>query len=207
MVNLFFMILKFRAPSDVGAPKCCFMNTSFYPKLAESGSGYTFKNVERWTRNLRVLDNDMVLVPIHCHGNHWTLAVINLLGRRFEYYDSLRGPPLQVLAHLRHWLQDVAAQAGSLLDSSSWKEVSYNAGFPTQPNGYDCGVFMCRTAEYIARDGLLDFEKSDSSYLRRRMVLELLRKSLLVEHTPQASFEPAGSSDLGLLTPELSVLD
>jgi Ulp1 family protease len=42
---------------------------------------------------------------IHCHGNHWTLAVINIKLKRFEYYDSLRGGPLMVLENLRQWLQ------------------------------------------------------------------------------------------------------
>ncbi len=39
------------------------------------------------------------------------------------------------------------------------------------------------------------------------MVIELLRKSLLVERTPQSPCELAGSSELGPLTPESSVLD
>ncbi len=102
VVNLFFKILEHRASSDVGLPPCCFMNSLFYPKLAESAVGkspvgYKYVNVERWTRGMHVFSMAMVLVPIHCHGNHWTLAVINLPKRRFEYYDSLRGSPGLVL--------------------------------------------------------------------------------------------------------------
>jgi Ulp1 family protease len=43
----------------------------------------------------QVFDKALFIVPIHCHGNHWTLAVINLLLKRFEYYDSLRGSPVR----------------------------------------------------------------------------------------------------------------
>ena len=48
-------------------------------------------------------------MPIHCHGNHWTLAVINFKAKRFEYYDSLFGHEGQVLTNLRRWLNDESA--------------------------------------------------------------------------------------------------
>ena len=65
------------------------------------------------------------------------------------------------------------------LDTSDWTEVAFKGRTPQQQNGHDCGVFMTRTADYVARDGLLDFSQADMTYFRRRMVLEILRKSLL----------------------------
>ena len=53
------------------------------------------------------------------------------------------------------------------------------SGMRSQQNGSDCGVFMTRTADYLARDAVLDFSQQDMPYLRRRMVLEVLRTSLL----------------------------
>lgn len=34
---------------------------------------------------------DYLLVPIHCSGNHWTSAVIDMKKKQVEYYDSLLG--------------------------------------------------------------------------------------------------------------------
>ena len=50
-----------------------------------------------------------------------------------------------------------------------------------QHNGSDCGVFMTRTADYLARDGVLDFGQEDMPYFRRRMVVEILRTELMDE--------------------------
>jgi hypothetical protein len=37
-----------------------------------------------------------VFIPVHVHGNHWCLAIINVELQRFEYYDSLQvGPGTQ----------------------------------------------------------------------------------------------------------------
>jgi Ulp1 family protease len=65
--------------------------------------------VTKWTARSKVpgtvFSKDLLIIPIHCHGNHWTLAVIIIKLKRFEYYDSLRGGPLMVLENLRQSLQ------------------------------------------------------------------------------------------------------
>ena len=51
---------------------------------------------------------------------------------------------------------------------------------PSSCNGTGCGVFMVRTAEYLARDFVLDFTLgSIMSYERDRLTLELLNGKLL----------------------------
>ena len=50
-------------------------------------SSYTYKNVARWTRKVDVFAKELIIVPVHVHGNHWTLAVINFKEKRLEYYD------------------------------------------------------------------------------------------------------------------------
>ena len=88
-----------------------------------------------------------------------------------------------MLVNLRRWLQDEhLAKKGAVLDLSSWEDVVWDCdkdGTPRQTNGKDCGVFMTRTADYVARDAVLDFSQADMPYMRRRMVLELLSTSLL----------------------------
>ena len=64
--------------------------------ILQSYRGYCYANVKRWTKNISVKEKDLVLVPIHCHGNHWRLVIINLKLQRFEWYDSLRLGPDQV---------------------------------------------------------------------------------------------------------------
>lgn len=51
---------------------------------------------------------------------------------------------------------------------------------PQQTNGYDCGVFVLKYADYIARDAELDFTQSDMPHFRKIIMLDLLRKRVSV---------------------------
>ena len=57
----------------------------------------------------------------------------------------------------------------------------YKSHTPQQLNGSDCGVFMCKSADYIGQDAQLDFTQSDMRYMRRRMVVEILQSSTLAD--------------------------
>ena len=103
-----------------------------------------------------------------------------MMQKRLEYYDSLRGGADAVLTNLRRWLQDEHLEKKKApYDASGFTEVQWKRGTPQQRNGSDCGVFMTRTADFLARDAVLDFTQEDMPYMRRRMVLEILRTHLL----------------------------
>ena len=82
-----------------------------FPSEQSKKASYLYKSVYKSVREPSkvaggsIFEKEMVVVPIHCHGNHWTFAIINLKLERFEYYDSLRGEPGLVLHYLRQWLQ------------------------------------------------------------------------------------------------------
>jgi sentrin-specific protease 1 len=89
------------------APRCHFYQTGFYTKLSGGEGGtYSYNNVRRWTKKVSIFSKELLIFPIHCHGNHWTLAVINFTKKRFEYYDSLFGTVGTILTNLRRWLHD-----------------------------------------------------------------------------------------------------
>jgi len=180
VINFFIKLLEDRAKTDGGDrfPTCHFMNTQFYPKLAETDHGYNYASVRRWTKKIDVFAKELIIVPIHCHGNHWTLAVVNFKQRLFEYFDSLRGGPSSVLLHLRKYIEDESIDKKKVAYSlSDWSDVVH-ADSPTQRNGYDCGVFMCTTADYLSQRAMLDFTQDQMPLLRRRMVLQILRCAL-----------------------------
>lgn len=159
---------------------CHFMSSHFYAKLAEGSSGeYCYKDVSRWTKNVDVFSKHLVFVPINCNHNHWTLAVINFVKLCFEYYDSRQGGEGTVLTNLRRWLEDEHRNkmAGAVFDVSEWRALRKKT--PIQLNGTDCGVFMTRIAEYLARGLELNFTQSDMIFFRRQMVLEVMLKRIL----------------------------
>ena len=66
------------------------------------------------------------------------------------------------------------------IDLSDWETVVYKSKTPYQPHGLDCGVFMCKTADYISQDAQLDFTITDMNYLRRRMTVEIMNGRVVV---------------------------
>lgn len=186
VINCFFKLLEARAESDAedlsgGKLKIHFMNTQFYHKLAGwSDGGYLYKNVARWTRRVDIFAKDIVIVPIHCHGNHWSLALINFVQRRVQYIDSLHYGDGGVLENLRRYVEDEHMhKKQASYDTSGWELLSHRGDIPKQHNGVDCGVFMCTNANLIARGAALTYTQAELPYLRRRMVFELLQNELL----------------------------
>ena len=88
-----------------------------------------------------------------------------------------------VLEYLRKWLQDEHEDKKDSVayDTSGWTDVVWTRGeTPRQLGAADCGVFLVRTAEYLALDALLDFTQADMAVFRRRMVYEIQKGELLV---------------------------
>ncbi|KAL1505122.1 hypothetical protein AB1Y20_008881 [Prymnesium parvum] len=182
IVNSFIELLKMRESQNTSLPRVHFFSSLFYTKLTEHN--YKYNSVRRWTSEKKikgsVFDKEMIMVPVHCHGNHWTLAVVNFKKKQFEYYDSLLGGPDDVLHNLRLWLQDEAQDKNRLpLDLSEWTDVVPKDGIPKQQNGHDCGVFMCKMADHLSQGAVLSFTQADIPYMRLRMAVEILQGATL----------------------------
>lgn len=61
--------------------------------------------------------------------------------------------------------------------ASFWKFKIANT--PKQNNGADCGVFMCKYMDYLARDELINFSQEDIQYFRYLMGIEIVEGKLL----------------------------
>ncbi|KAK9480790.1 hypothetical protein V1514DRAFT_288413 [Lipomyces japonicus] len=168
-----------RVEAADGMPRSFVYTTHFYSTLRQKG----YQGVARWAKRQKLVlaETDFVFVPVNIHNTHWCVSVINLRDRRFEYYDSLGGGPGKVFDDLREYLTNEAVKQefGVIAhDNAEWDEfIPENS--PMQQNGYDCGVFTCKTVEVLARDGNLTFSQKDMPILRRRMLWEILDKRLL----------------------------
>jgi len=174
-------MLKDRSTASAGTlPKCHFFTTFFYEKLA-GNEEFNYRSVARWTKKIDVFSFDKIIIPIHL-GVHWTLAVINLRDHRFEYYDSMvdvwRGK--QVLEYLRKYIiEERKDKKGDTINVDDW-EVHIPKDVPRQGNGYDCGVFTCQFANWIAKDEPFVFGQRNMEYFRKRMVVDLVQQKLRI---------------------------
>ena len=144
-----------------------------------------------------VFGMDLVLVPIHCNGNHWTLAVINFVDKRFEYHDPLRGSGRHVIKNLRDWLwkesadkrkceREVEEIAGHLNDGewrNGWRRRS-GARDPAAAQRLRLRRLHVQEPTTTRARRPLNFTQADIDYFRRRIVLEIRNCALIDDDPP-----------------------
>lgn len=162
-------------------PKIRCLSSFFYAKLFEKSRAqgchvYDYTRVRRWTRKFDIFAHDMVLVPINQHNMHWTLAVINLKLKRVEHYDSFGGGGSHdILKNLMQWVVDeMENKKQQAMDTSDWELIPMTSKLPQQDNSDDCGVFVCKFADFISRGAEITFRASHMRYFRSRIAHELL---------------------------------
>ncbi|KAG7996032.1 hypothetical protein I3843_01G139200 [Carya illinoinensis] len=179
VINVYLELLKERENREPQKfLRCHFFNTFFYKKLISGRNGYDYNSVRRWTSQRKLgyglIECDKIFVPIH-REIHWCLAVINRKDEKFQYLDSLRGMDTQVLKVLaRYFVDEVKDKSGKDVNISSWKQ-EFVEDLPEQENGFDCGVFMIKYADFYSRDIGLCFSQEHMPYFRKRTAKEILR--------------------------------
>ncbi|CAH8632017.1 unnamed protein product [Schistosoma haematobium] len=180
VINFYLQLLQHRSQHQTNLPRIAVLSTFFYAKLtAPIGGGYS--GVRRWTRQSKLFDQDIVLIPIHDRGMHWCLSCIDLRVKTITYYDSMGSGNMKCLEQLMDYLKNESLDKRNveLPDPDSWKLVNTEDTVPQQYNGSDCGVFLCTFGEFISRDASFTFSQDDMPGIRKRMIYEILTQQLI----------------------------
>ncbi|ORY30691.1 cysteine proteinase [Rhizoclosmatium globosum] len=173
VINFYGSMLMDRAQRHPDQyPKIHFFNTFFYTTLCQQG----YDRVRRWTKKFDLFALDYVIIPVHL-GMHWTCSTINFKKKRIEFYDSLHGSNRVKDVYRKYLDAESLDKRKKPFDFTGWTDYC-PPDIPGQLNGYDCGVFTCMYAEYIAREAEFDFSQNVMGYIRRRMVYEICTKKL-----------------------------
>ncbi|KAJ0234127.1 Ubiquitin-like-specific protease 1A [Hirschfeldia incana] len=179
VINLYLVLLKEREAREPNKfLKCHFFNTFFFTKLVHSGTGYNYGAVRRWTSvkklGYHLIDCDKLFIPIHMNI-HWTLAIINIKDRKFQYLDSFKGREPRILdAMARYFADDVKDKSEVDIDVSQWRQ-EFVQSLPEQSNGFDCGMFMIKYIDFYSRGLDLCFTQEHMPYFRVRTAKEILQ--------------------------------
>ncbi|KAF9934327.1 SUMO1 sentrin specific peptidase 1 [Linnemannia zychae] len=175
VINFYGNLIITRSNSSTTLPKVHVFKTFFYKSLSENG----YEKVRKWTKKVNIFAMDYILIPIHCSGNHWTTAIIDMSRKRIEYYDSLLGNNPKVFLILRDYLQrESMDKLKKPFGLDDW-ENDCPKDIPRQRNGYDCGVFTCTFMEFKSRGvETFEFSQDEMPYLRKKLVLNIINKSL-----------------------------
>lgn len=183
VINFYVELLKKREmEKGKGNEGCYFQNSFFYAKLYEFDKRkrrhvYDFTRVRRWTRKVDVFGFEKMVVPINQGNMHWSLCVVNFKEKSVEHYDSLGSKNSPCGKVLMKWVVDEAKHKKKIeLDESEWKLICHGSRVPQQCNSDDCGVFLCKFADYVAKGREMDFGPDHINYFRGRMASEILVK-------------------------------
>ncbi|KAF8803503.1 hypothetical protein BYT27DRAFT_7259964 [Phlegmacium glaucopus] len=82
---------------------------------------------------------DVIFLPLHVFGNHWTLLQVNLSDATYSYADCLHhgiSPPPSILNLVQWWLTSLAPHIPHLQPSP------FNFDLPRQRDGFSCGIIV-----------------------------------------------------------------
>lgn len=129
---------------------------------------------------MNLFKQDIILVPIHLRS-HWTLVVVDVRKKTITYFDSFGKKGDKICETVLQYLQEESWEKQNVkLSSSEWTLHSMESHeIPQQSNGSDCGVFMCKYADYVSRDKPITFTENNMPYFRKRMVWEIIHQQLL----------------------------
>jgi hypothetical protein len=161
---------------------------------------YNFDAVKKWHKKIKLFQYKHVCIPINDDNFHWTLAWIDVEGKKVTHLDSCcaenDNPPCKKLHHLLHYLQDRANVEGyDDFISDSWKIIDDGKGIPQQTDSTSCGVFVCMFATLIKMGLPLKFSNDHAISFRSRIARELLKIGV---GTPQRI---DAASEVGILCP------
>jgi len=141
-------------------------STFFYSKLSSQG----YKSVSHWHKDTDLFGNRLLLFPVHLEElSHWCLVVANVSKRQLSCLDSLGKKYQTCLKTLKRYL-DRTSDLSYLIKEKS---------VPRQSNSYDCGIFVCLYAQYLAEGLVFNFSQRDIPATRKKIIIELLCNTLL----------------------------
>lgn len=145
-------------------------NSFFYSTLSERG----YQGVRRWMKRkkVQITNLDKVFVPINLNQSHWALGMIDIKNERVIYVDSLsHGPNAMSFAILNDLKSYVVQESKNTIGKDF--QLSH-ISCPQQPNGFDCGIYVCLNTLYLSKDSDLTFNYDDASRMRTYIALLIL---------------------------------
>lgn len=176
VINFYLNLVMARSEQDAGALKVYSFSTFFFPKL--HGGGHAA--VRRWTKAVDLFLYDIILIPLHL-GVHWSLIAVDFRTKSVRSYDSMGQRHDDICNLILVYLEEeYMVKKSKDLEELKWTVRSMRASdIPQQRNGSDCGVFVCKYADYIARGRPFTFRQCHMPYFRKAMIWEILKQRLL----------------------------
>jgi sentrin-specific protease 1 len=118
---------------------------------------YKYEAVARWTNNVDIFELDKILIPINVSNFHWIAVMVSMTEKSIQLYDPKVEPDYDAQLYFDQILQFLGDEhfnkkEVAMPDASSWRLVLQDPRLPTQPNGFDCGVYVSAFIYFSVQD-------------------------------------------------------
>lgn len=147
---------------ELQTPKTVAFNSFFYSNLSRKG----YQGVRRWMKKKKaqITDLEKVFVPINLNQSHWSLGMIDITNQKILYVDSLSDGPSPMSFAILKDLQSYVIEESNGKLGEEFDLVHVDC--PQQPNGFDCGIYVCMNTLYMSKDAPLTFGQKDAAKMR-----------------------------------------
>ena len=124
-----------------------------YPALLNASHDYVYSPVAMDYCNHFLLDDtDVILLPIHTPG-HWALVAVYVRTGVITHFNSAGPARSSVTDIIKAYMSDLwNYHNGSRNNMPDWTaHVPTGYTMPKQGNSYDCGVYVCLTADFLTQ--------------------------------------------------------
>ncbi|CAI4053553.1 hypothetical protein SKDZ_16G2460 [Saccharomyces kudriavzevii ZP591] len=148
---------------EKSAPNTVAFNSFFYTNLSERG----YQGVRRWMKRKKtqIGELDKIFTPINLNQSHWALGIIDLKKKTISYVDSLANGPNAMSFAILTDLQKYVIEESKHTIGEEFDLIHLDC--PQQPNGYDCGIYVCMNTLYGSSDAPFNFDYNDAIRMRR----------------------------------------
>ena len=164
IVDAYYNILEQRSLLTPGMPRMKAVSTYFYRALVDPTTEVS--GLERWGGDM--LSMDIILFPT-LWSDHYNLVVWYVGSGEVHLLDSLRWSrkTTQVPVRIMEFIQRFCRRRNIKKNI-----IMRRCEVPVQPNGYDCGPYICSFAECISRKSKIQVR--DMEYTRMKIASDIM---------------------------------
>lgn len=178
VISFYMKMLTKRSEDQNDLPKVFGFGTEFWAEYERNH--YDYKSIKSLTNGKDLFAYNIIMVPVHENGNHWTLATISINKKIIiTYYNSMGHKNDYLLEHLVEYLKtEYLNRKGVRLNY----EIQRQCCEIQQENDFDCGAVICSIAELLSRNGSIEFQlftEENMAHFRQVMIYEICSGQML----------------------------
>ncbi len=145
----------------------------FYTSLRQKG----VSAAQNWYSKIKIFDLKKIFIPI-LENSHWILVVVDIEVSSIVLYDSFSRNYDHILDKIHLYLLHMYKFYYNC--ELAWKfQIIHARSLPLQNNSFDCGMYVCKFAEFIISQRDFSFGDTDMPRYRRKIVLSILRGKII----------------------------